>query len=237
MAAAPPSTRLHLIRHGRVEAPWPERIYGQLDVPLAAEGRAEARRAAESLAGVQLAAVVSSGLARAEYGAELLRAGRGLARRDEPELREIHRGEWAGLSFAELEARQPGAMDTWLADPSFGPPGGESLLQLSDRVLGCVARLAHEFAGDQVAAVCHSWVARVVACRALGLPPQAAVRMSLATGAAVVVDWPASPSGGQAQPARTTEAVGEFDPHPTLVGFAASEAPPRALRWFRGPRR
>ncbi|NOT31084.1 MAG: bifunctional RNase H/acid phosphatase, partial [Planctomycetes bacterium] len=60
----PHATRLYLVRHGEVDAAWHGRIYGALDVPLSERGRSEAARAARTLAEVELAAVVSSGLAR-----------------------------------------------------------------------------------------------------------------------------------------------------------------------------
>ena len=95
--------RFYLVRHGAVAAPWDGRIYGDLDVPLSALGREEARLAAERLSDLPLDAVLSSGLERAEYGASLMRAARDSERRDEPALREIHRGAWKGLDRAELD--------------------------------------------------------------------------------------------------------------------------------------
>ncbi|MEM7308869.1 MAG: histidine phosphatase family protein [Planctomycetota bacterium] len=222
MPDAPATTRFHLIRHGRVDEAWHGRIYGDLDVPLAPEGREEARRIAAVLAGTTFDAVVSSGLARAEFGAAALREGRGLPRSDEPRLREISRGEWAGLTFEELDERQPGAFAAWLADPSQRPPGGESLDDVAARVVPPIEELARARAGAQLGVVCHSWVARVLACRALGLPPTSATRMDLPTAGNVVVDWPSGAVPGL---------------RPTLVGFAVDIPPARGVRWFRGPNR
>ena len=215
-------SRIHLIRHGRVEDAWRGRIYGDLEVALAPEGEVEARRAAERLAGVALAAVVSSGLARAEYGAALLRDGRGLARRDEPDLREIGRGEWRGSTFDAVERAEPGSIAAWRGDPRFRPPGGESLADLFARVRARLAALAAEFAGLELAVVAHSWVGRVAACAALDLGPEAAHRFDLPTGGLVVLDWPADAAGGL---------------RPVLAAFAADRPPPREARWYRGPRR
>jgi len=212
-------TRLHLIRHGRVADEWHGRIYGDLDVPLSPEGERELERAAAALDGTILAAVLSSGLSRAEFGASLLRRTRGYERRDEPELREISRGDWRGKTFEELEEAEPGAMAAWRASADVRPPAGESLVDLAARVIPRLDALAAEFAGAEIAIVTHSWVARVAAATALGLGPNGAHALDLPTGRAATVDWPSSP-GGRA----------------TVAAFASGSAPPRAVRWHRGPR-
>ncbi|MEX1023805.1 MAG: alpha-ribazole phosphatase family protein [Planctomycetota bacterium] len=188
---SPPRRRLVLVRHGEVAADWRRRIYGQLDVPLSANGERQLHAVAERFRDVPFELVASSGLARAEYGARLLREPRGLARRDEPELLEIHRGDWAGRSFDELERDDPGAHTRWLADPgTVRPPNGESLEDLRVRVVRALARLAAEVPGD-VAIVAHSWVLRVAACHVLGLALDRAPDLALPTGGALVLDHPA----------------------------------------------
>lgn len=223
------ATRLHLVRHGAVAPEWRERLYGCLDVPLAESGRVEAHRAAALLERVELAAVISSGLERAEFGAACIRAGRALERLDERELRELDRGGWAGLGFDELEERDPGAYARWSADPAgVRPPGGENLSDLALRVVPCLDRIAERHAGAEVAIVTHSWVIRVAVCAVLGIGPARCMRLDLPTGGLVVVDWPA-----EARAAAERGAGGA----PVLVGFALEDAPDRSGGWFRGPPR
>jgi len=175
--------RLYLLRHGAVDPAWNGRIYGALDVPLSERGRDEARRAAERLAGAALGAVVSSGLTRTEFGAAELRAGRGLPRCDDRELRELERGDWAGLGLDELEAREPGAFARWAAAPQhLRPPGGESLGDLSARVWPRVLHWRRENSGADLALVVHGWVVRVILCRVLGLALERATRLDVRTG-------------------------------------------------------
>jgi broad specificity phosphatase PhoE len=181
MPSAP--TRVFLLRHGEVDPAWSGRIYGALDVPLSPGGEREARRAAERLAGIELAAVISSGLTRTEFGAELLRAPRGLARCDDRELRELERGSWAGLTLAELEARDPGAFARWSAAPARErSPGGESLSDLGARVAPRFEHWLARHAGAAFALVVHGWVVRVLLCRVLGLGLDHAVRLDVRTG-------------------------------------------------------
>jgi len=192
---------------------WRERIYGKLDVPLAPLGEAQARRAARILSERPLVAVYSSGLARAEYTARLLREPRGLPRRDEPALCELERGSWAGQTFAELECAQPGAFAAWLARPSCTrPPNGESLEDLRARVLPVLERLAREHAGAELAIVSHCWVVRCLVCEALGLELDASPRLHLPTGALVTLDWPSSSAASNL---------------PVLAAYNAERAPRR----------
>ena len=187
--------RLYLLRHGEVDPAWNGRIYGALDVPLSEGGRAEARRAAGRLDGLELDAVVSSGLARTEFGAELLRGPRGLPRLVDPELRELERGAWAGLTLAELEAREPGAFAAWARQPArLRPPGGESLSDLAARVLPRVRAWRARNPGRDVVLVVHGWVVRVVLCEVLGLELDRATRLDVRTGDLFVLR--ASAGGG-----------------------------------------
>jgi probable phosphoglycerate mutase len=220
-------SRFYLIRHGAVDERWQGRIYGALEVPLSPLGEGESRMLARRLAGVSFAAVLSSGLARAEYLAELLRTSRGLARIDERDLRELERGAWAGRTPAELERESPGAWLAWQDAPDrLHPPGGETLRDLAARVLPALDRWAARYPGACLGVVTHSWVARVAASAALGLGPAGAARLDLPTASVVVVDWPV-PSSCDAPGA---------GPRPTLVAFATRAPAPDGQRWFHAAR-
>lgn len=196
-------------------------------MPLSGFGQAEARRIAACLAREPLDQVVSSGLERAEYGAARIRRDRGLDRRDEPALRELARGAWAGRRFADLQPDEAAAWGAWTRDPARQrPPGGESLSDLDERVVPCIDALAGEFAGGTVAIVAHSWVLRVLVARTLGLELGAAVRLDLPTGSLTTVDWPA---GG------LERGRGGWGTRPVLAAFDADAPPRRDLGWRRGP--
>jgi broad specificity phosphatase PhoE len=200
-------TRLFLVRHGEVDPSWHDRLYGALDVPLSDRGRAEAQRAAARLERVRLAAVISSGLARTQHGAACLRRSRGLERVDDSALRELDRGDWAGLSRVQLETREPGAFEAWLAAPARSrPPRGESLTDLQARVGTRVTHWARAYPGRALALVIHGWVMRVLVCEALAAPLDRAPRLDIRTGDVVVLDWPLGP-----------------DAVPILVAFATDE--------------
>lgn len=193
MSAA--STRIFLLRHEEVASAWRGRIYGALDVPLSDQGLEAALRTANSLSGIPLAAVVSSGLTRTEHTAAHLRAPRKLDRIDDPALRELERGDWAGLHQEELERRFPGAFEAWFRAPAeVRPPRGESLRDLLARVGPRVRHWAESHPGQSIALVTHGWVVRVLVCELLGAPLELAPRLDVRTGDVHVLHW-AHPDG------------------------------------------
>jgi broad specificity phosphatase PhoE len=188
---SPTTTRLVLVRHGAVAEPWGTRIYGRLEVPLSAEGEAEARRVALALGKLRLDGVVCSGLARAEFSAALLREGRDLERRDDPRFLEMDRGTWAGLEQAHLAAEFPGDWAAFCAaGGAWQAPGAEPLDGIRARVRAGLDDWAEVWPGGQVAVVAHMWVLRAAVITALELAPEAMGRVWLPTSGVVVLDWP-----------------------------------------------
>jgi broad specificity phosphatase PhoE len=219
------ATRIHCIRHAEVADAWRGRIYGDLDVPLSERGISQSGAAAQAFDGVPLAAVVSSGLARTEHLARELRRGRALPRRDEPRLREVSRGAWAGLSIAELELRSPGSFAAWLAQPKHRrPPRGESLADAQARTWPALEDLAAEFRGAEIAVVAHLWVLRSILCHVLEIDLERAHCIEVPYVTSCVIDMPESPTR-----------------RPVFVGMqmhaAAHGAPDRGAHWSRGPHR
>lgn len=85
----------------------------------------------------------------------------------DPELRDWDGGRWAGRDVDTLAQSEPDGVATWLAGPSAAPHGGESLLDLLDRVRRwlSVRRPGH------TVAVCGPAVARAAVVLVLGAPP------------------------------------------------------------------
>ncbi|MGW2932733.1 histidine phosphatase family protein [Streptomyces sp. NPDC001156] len=54
----------------------------------------------------------------------------------QPALRDCDMGRWRGLTLGEAMAREPSAVDAWLADPRSAPHGGEPLMSFISRVGG-----------------------------------------------------------------------------------------------------
>ncbi|MCL2657819.1 MAG: histidine phosphatase family protein [Betaproteobacteria bacterium] len=108
------------------------------------------------------AKIFSSPLQRAWLLAQRL----GAAQAD-PRLRETDFGEWELKPFEEIGAP---ALERWAKHPlSHRPPGGESALDMSARVLDFLHELCQEEAAESVV-ITHSGPLRSIAGHLLGLP-------------------------------------------------------------------
>jgi broad specificity phosphatase PhoE len=85
-------------------------------------------------------------------------------------LRDCDMGRWRGLTLGEAMAREPQAVDAWLADPRGTPHGGESLLSFITRVGGWLDTRPVED-GARVVAVAEPSVIRAALVYALKAPP------------------------------------------------------------------
>lgn len=102
-------------------------------------------------------------------------AAMGLAGGVEPALADINHGAWAGLAFAGLDEA---ALGQWLADPTRGAPGGESMAAVQARVGAWLGDIAQ--AQRAVCAITHAVPIRAALAVALGLPLQATLAIDVA---------------------------------------------------------
>ncbi len=167
-------TQLICVRHGLTHWNAEGRIQGHLDIPLSPQGEAQAQALAETLQDEELDRVFCSDLQRCRQTLAPLLALRSLPVQWHAGLRERSFGEFQGLTWAELGAREPEALQRWRArDPVFAAPGGESLGAFSERVLTVVRQLAAQHAGQRLLLVTHGGVLDCLYRAALGLDLQA----------------------------------------------------------------
>jgi len=93
-----------------------------------------------------------------------------------PALRDCNFGCWKGCRLAEIGARDPEGVTAWLSDMAAIPHGGESLLQVLDRV-GTLLD-SHREPGHTVA-VTHPAVIRAAIVHSLGAPPESFWRVDV----------------------------------------------------------
>lgn len=193
MTSAP--TRIHLIRHGQVAGFEDKRYNGQGDVPLTAEGLAQYRALLPRLERCPLGAVYSSDLSRCLQGAQLLAASHGLTPTATAELRELHIGEWEGLTWKELQARYPQEWQARLADiVHYRVPGGETLLDLAARLRPALRRILDRHPGEEVLVVGHGGVNRVILLDAIGAPLDRLFHIEQNYGCHNIIDYDAAGS-------------------------------------------
>ncbi|MEU9862434.1 histidine phosphatase family protein [Streptomyces sp. NPDC047971] len=166
---------LILVRHGRSTANTSGVLAGRLPgVALDERGAAQAAALPGRLAGVPLAAVVSSPLQRCrETVRPLLDARPGLPFHTEERINECDYGDWSGRKLAEL-GDEP-LMEVVQGHASAAAfPGGESMRAMQTRAVDAVrdwnARIESEHGEDAVYAMCsHGDVIKSIVADALGM--------------------------------------------------------------------
>jgi broad specificity phosphatase PhoE len=158
---------VYFVRHGQTDWNAEGRLQGQADTDINQRGREQADRNGQVLA--RLIArpeefdFVASPMRRTRETMERVRLAMGLdpfAFRTDERLIEIHFGAWQGLTFVELEAREPGSTKVRRRDKwNFRPPGplGESYEMLRARVTPWLESLA-----QPTVCVTHGGVIRAV---------------------------------------------------------------------------
>ena len=185
--------RLVLVRHGQSLWNLQNRFTGWVDVPLTAEGEAEARRAGERLRGQRFDVAYTSALTRAQETLRLILETSGI---DVPVIRdaklnERDYGDLAGLDKAETAERYGAEqVHTWRRSFDVAPPGGESLRDTAARTLPFFDRavmgdLRH---GRDVLVVAHGNSNRSIVMRLDDLGHEEVVTVELATGVPVLYD-------------------------------------------------
>jgi probable phosphoglycerate mutase len=154
------ATRIIAVRHGETAWNVDARIQGQLDIQLNDTGRWQARRVGHALSGESLRAIYSSDLGRAYETARAIGEAARVPVIAHTGLRERRFGMFEGKTFDEIQQAWPEHAQNWRKRiPEWEPPeGGESLLQLRERVSRTVHDLASRHPHEQIAIVAHGGV-------------------------------------------------------------------------------
>ena len=169
-------TRILAIRHGETAWNVDTRLQGHLDIPLNDVGLRQAQHLAQAL--VQrdaIDAIYASDLSRAHTTAQAIAQATGQTVSTHPGLRERHFGAFQGRTFAEIEVELPEHAWHWRKrTPDWSPPeGGESLIDLRERIVATVDELAARHPGQQVVMVAHGGVLDILYRAATRLELQA----------------------------------------------------------------
>lgn len=141
-------------------------------MPLDEVGLDQVRRAAQTLVGLKPAKIVSSDLERARVTAESLANLVGLPVELDPDLRETYAGVWQGLTRTEIIERFPTEFAAWGGDSDIRPGGGETRLEVAERVTRAISRaLAEVPESGTLVIASHGGALRAALGRLLGLEP------------------------------------------------------------------
>lgn len=164
---------LILVRHGRTNVNAGARLQGRMDAELDELGVRQARSAGEHLR-VRFpdARIITSPLVRAVDTAMSIGAS---AINDERFI-ELDYGEWDGLELSKVPRDQ---WQEWRRNPHFRPPGGETLVELDERVRPALEELSEEARTSDIVIVSHVSPIKSAVTWALGTGPESTWRMSL----------------------------------------------------------
>ncbi len=166
--------RLILVRHGEAHAGFHGVIGGPTGCSgLKPHGRRQAEALRDHVAGsgrVQADVLLASVLPRAIETAEIIAPGLGMKTFGrECDLCEVHTGAADGLDWAEYGTRY-GSFDMEAEPDRVFAPGGESWNSFHERVRRMLERVAVDYAGQTVVAVCHAGVIMASVRVLLGIP-------------------------------------------------------------------
>jgi len=182
--------RLFLIRHGQTDGNVALRYYGHTDIVLNERGRDQARGLAIRLSHKPLDRIYSSDLARAYETARIIAGGQGLDVQRSRRLREIDLGDWEGLTFEEIKARDEELVRQWMVEfETFRMPNGESVAEFRSRVEDEIKNIIAKNRDQTVAIVTHGGVTRMVLCYLLGWDLSSFWHLCQDTGCLNVIDF------------------------------------------------
>ena len=173
-----------LVRHGETEWNRERRVMGRLGTSLSERGRTQVASLAPLLSELGAEVVWTSPLARARETAELIASALGgLPLHVDEGLTEVDYGTWEGQTFRELMA--DAAYHAYVRDPEMAaaPGSRERLVEVRDRVLGALTRIAADRPGGRSIVVSHGDPIRLVLAACLGLSVKEMRRLRVDNGA------------------------------------------------------
>ena len=191
--------RLVLVRHGETDWNRQGRFQGQIDIPLNANGRAQADAAGAFLAPVTFHRAYSSSMARPRQTAEAILASHpGVPLTTTRGLVEIGHGLWEGRLESDIAEGWPQLLVDWKRAPeTVQMPEGETIQAVWNRSVATWTTIARSLGADETAlVVAHDAVNKTILCALLGLRPADIWAIKQGNGGVTVIDYPQGPEGG-----------------------------------------
>ncbi len=152
-------THLLIVRHAESAFNDQNRIQGHKDSGLTRRGLLQARRLSLALKRYKIDKIFTSDLGRAYSTTLEIVRHTALPVVKDPLLREIHLGDWEGMTPEEVDRLYAKGYQKWLKKPSgVNIPRGERLRHFRQRVISRVRSIAKANRGKTVLVVTHGGV-------------------------------------------------------------------------------
>ncbi len=179
-------TTVYLIRHGESLGNVRRIFLGHTDWDLTELGHRQAACTAEIFRDIPVDAILSSDLLRACHTASPIAAQKNLPIETDRGFREIFAGQWEGREFSDLEVRFAQDYTVWKTDIGRShPTGGETVLQLHERVHDALLRAVRKHAGQTIVIATHATPIRVLLTGISGRPIEEAAGTPWVSNASV----------------------------------------------------
>ncbi len=181
--------RLFLLRHPELDAAHAECAIGDGPAELSRRGRAQVLQWLSRLKPVPIAAVYSSPQPQCHGPARALAEARQMEALAEPRLRDQAMGRWQGRAWREIVREEEAAVMAFFGE--FGearPPGGETLGDAVERMLGWWAEARGGALGKSLALVLPGSLASGFAVAMLGLRLSRGIALQLPHGGIGAID-------------------------------------------------
>jgi len=176
----------YLIRHGSTDAAGHILTGRTAGVHLNEQGRKQIRELPERFKNVPLKAIYATPLERTQETAEPLAHAFGLTVQIAREMTEVDYGEWTGRRTDEL--RDDPLWRRYLSfRSSVTIPGGESMLQIQERVVGFMGALHRAQPEAHIALVSHGDPIKTAVCYYMGVPLDLFFRFVITPSSVTVV--------------------------------------------------
>ncbi len=172
----PGATEILLVRHGESRAATPDNPFplvdGHGDPELHPNGHVQAERVAQRLREEPISAIYVTNLRRTHETAAPLSQHLQLEPIVEPDLREVHLGEWEGGMLRMKAAENDPVYQQMRAEQRWDViPGAESWEQVNQRVTRGLSRIQSNHPNELVVAVVHGGIVAHIMAHASGAKP------------------------------------------------------------------
>lgn len=192
------TTRLWFIRHGEVEAPYVGTFLGSTDAGLSDVGQHQGQAIAGFMDAMELDAVLSSPRKRAMQTAFPTAQVRDIGIETVDWAKEMHFGQWEGLTWPEIVKRDADFAAGWQADPgATACPDGDVADEFAARVQAGLADLLDEHKGNAVALFSHAGTNRAILSAVTGRPYMESFAFSQDYGCVNAAGWDVESGHGQ----------------------------------------
>lgn len=165
-------TTILLVRHGESTGNRERRFVGHTDADLTEKGVLQAKATAEYIARhYRVDYVYASDLTRAYRTGKAIADACALPIEKDSRLREVYAGIWENMIFDELAEQYTEPFRVWTQEIGVAQcTGGESVKELTQRVLNALTDIAQRHPGKTVAVACHGTPIRAMQCVMSGQP-------------------------------------------------------------------